>query len=452
MALGRILGIAIREIRAYEKATGIYVIPVQDGSKQRRTTAGTLPMALHNLRKELQLASSSNATYTSVPSSREAEEPGAVLYDRLKEATRCEADCLVCYAPFLDPLTSTCGHTFCRSCVDRSLKYSNLCPICRQPMAWSPRSCAREAPCNAILANWMYGFFHEDLALRIAAKRRGSQEHDAEMDTPLFIDTVSFPHMSTFVRISDLSYQRMIRHVVENGSRSFGMVMHNPTREAQGALGTVPFFEVGTLLRIMQVLPDGQGILEAVGISRFRVLKHAMLDGYVVAKVERVKDISTTEEEAIEAAETNPKRASPQADVEASCRATWAGKPLPPNPDLDRLLTLELVGKSLAFILEMQIKSVSWIQRCVLSVHGDPSGEPALFPWWFATIVPASSIGKYRMLCSMSARERLKLCLSWIMRLEGTIWYDIMASYLHVLCLPRATGWVSSRNINLVLI
>ena len=417
--LARILEIAMRVIDACEKSTGISVVVVQDVPKQGRASAGALPAVTHNLTKESQLTYNSLVAQVSMPSPREADWADAVLHERLKEATRYEVDCQICYAPFLQPLTSACGHTLCRSCVDKFLQYSSLCPMCRQPMCWFPRARAGEAPFNTLLTAWVDYFFREEIASRIADERKHSLKYDAEMDTPLFVCTVTFPHVVTFLHISDPSHKLMIQRVVENGSRRLGMVLHNPTCEVEEYLGMVPFFKIGTLLKVinMQALPDGRSLLEAVGVSRFKVLKHVMLDGYLIGKVERVKDISTSEEEAIEAAETTPKRASPQDDGEVCRTATWAGKRLL-NPDVDYLSTLELVSKGMMFIQEMKKQSASWL----LNAHDDPPGEAALFPWWFITIVPASNDEKYRMLCADSLRGRLKLCMGLITHLEVQTW------------------------------
>ena len=44
----------------------------------------------------------------------------AVL-ENLKEALRPELECQVCYQIMLDPLTTSCGHTFCRRCFSRAI-------------------------------------------------------------------------------------------------------------------------------------------------------------------------------------------------------------------------------------------------------------------------------------------------------------------------------------------
>ena len=40
-------------------------------------------------------------------------------------------DCHLCLDPLGDPVTTPCGHTFCRNCLLSSLNHSKLCPLCR---------------------------------------------------------------------------------------------------------------------------------------------------------------------------------------------------------------------------------------------------------------------------------------------------------------------------------
>lgn len=43
-------------------------------------------------------------------------------------------ECQLCYLLQYEPITTPCGHTFCRSCFARSLDHSSKCPLCRTEM------------------------------------------------------------------------------------------------------------------------------------------------------------------------------------------------------------------------------------------------------------------------------------------------------------------------------
>ena len=40
--------------------------------------------------------------------------------------------CEICYSVLFQPVTTACGHTFCRACLQRSLDFRHVCPYCRQ--------------------------------------------------------------------------------------------------------------------------------------------------------------------------------------------------------------------------------------------------------------------------------------------------------------------------------
>lgn len=45
-----------------------------------------------------------------------------------------EFECSLCLKLLLDPISVSCGHTFCRQCIHRSQEYRTACPMCRKPV------------------------------------------------------------------------------------------------------------------------------------------------------------------------------------------------------------------------------------------------------------------------------------------------------------------------------
>ncbi|KAI8885947.1 hypothetical protein K501DRAFT_244889 [Backusella circina FSU 941] len=43
--------------------------------------------------------------------------------------------CCICRTPFIDPVVSNCGHTFCKDCIHQALENSCVCPIDRSTLA-----------------------------------------------------------------------------------------------------------------------------------------------------------------------------------------------------------------------------------------------------------------------------------------------------------------------------
>ncbi|KAI1102650.1 hypothetical protein F4804DRAFT_343059 [Jackrogersella minutella] len=338
----------------------------------------------------------------------EIEQIDKDVLARVKESARSEMDCQVCYALFLDPLTTTCGHTFCRGCLHRILDHSDLCPICRRPLSIQAQVNRLSYPSNERLCKTINGFWADLVALRSQAYRLEQQANHGGFDIALFVCTLSFPRMPTFLHVFEPRYRLMIRRAMER-DRTFGMVLHTPSRTPDGP----DFMELGTLLRIVNIefFPDGRSLLETVGVSRFRVTDHGWLDGYVVGNIEKIDDISVAEEEAMEASETmrgqgirelalqSPTPGTANVEQPAPARSRAMSVSL---EDLETMSTRDLVAVGVEFVRIMRAQSVAWLTARVLSIYGECPTDPAIFPWWLASILPVKDSEKYKLLSTSS--------------------------------------------------
>src|SRR4051812_35796708 len=59
-----------------------------------------------------------------------------VNYEYINETSiNSELICIICHAPFNDPLCTPCDHTFCRQCITEWINKGNIqCPICRRQL------------------------------------------------------------------------------------------------------------------------------------------------------------------------------------------------------------------------------------------------------------------------------------------------------------------------------
>lgn len=349
------------------------------------------------------------------------------LVDRLRETTQKELECHVCYNLMLDPVTTPCGHTFCRRCLARVLDHSSQCPMCRRTLSLPP-SLDRQ-PSNVRLAALLSALCPDTVASRAATAAAEERGVVGELDVPLFVCTLAFPSMPTFLHIFEPRYRLMIRRALE-GNGQFGMLMYNRTGSSQGSLGQTPFLEYGTMLQILnvQMLPDGRSLIETNGIGRFRVRAWGQLDGYTVGNVEKVEDVSLAEEERLEAEETR----SAEGAVAGAGAVALAGSP-PSEPGrqqpagaaanlLDQLSTRELLAFGVDFINRMRANSAPWLHQRILDSYGEPPNDPAVFPYWFAGILPIVDEEKYLLLQTTSVRQRLKIVVGWIRRVERQRW------------------------------
>ena len=359
------------------------------------------------------------------------EQIDATVLAKLKESARIEVDCQVCYAIFIDPLTTTCGHTFCRTCVQRMLDHSDLCPICRRGLSIQPQATSDGLPSNERLVRLINGFWADTVALRAQAYRLEQEANNNGFDIPLFVCTLSFPHMPTFLHVFEPRYRLMMRRAME-GNRTFGMVLPSLSRDPEGP----EFAEYGTLLRITNIeyFPDGRSLLETRGISRFRVTRHGYMDGYIVAKIEKIDDVSLAEEEAMEVSETSRAHGVQEFAESTEGSGTGPDEPRevsptsrpPPAPisldDLNTMSTKELFDYAADFVARMRARSVRWLLPRVIAIYGECPTSPLLFPWWFASLLPVREEEKYRLMSTTSVRQRMKICCRWIVEWESSRW------------------------------
>lgn len=82
-----------------------------------------------------------DAASSSSSQSSEAKEPKRKADDpsderqskRAKEGVDEDLSCSICFEVFREPVTISCGHTFCRLCLRRCLRTKEECPECRLP-------------------------------------------------------------------------------------------------------------------------------------------------------------------------------------------------------------------------------------------------------------------------------------------------------------------------------
>ena len=350
------------------------------------------------------------------PSGDGYEELDFALFERLRDITQKEMDCLVCYNLMLDPTTTSCGHTFCRRCLGRVLDHRSMCPFCRRELH-VPVSLQNESS-NVILNSLLNGLCPDLVTARTAALKTEEQLGDDTLNVPLFICTLSLPEMPTFLHVFEPRYRLMMRRAIE-GNRQFGMVMYNRTHAPQGQLGATQFLEYGTLLEIVnyELLRDGRSFIESRGVGRFKVKAHGLLDGYIVGRIERVEDVSLAQEGVQEQRETTMARDMAEVFLRERPEA-----PLPANVAIESLSTQQLLDACTAFVREMREASAPWLRARIIQVYGEPPEDPAIFPYWFASVIPIVEDEKYVLLQTTRVRERLKIVYSWIGRIRGQRW------------------------------
>lgn len=187
-------------------------------------------------------------------------------------------DCTVCLKLLFEPVTTACGHSFCRSCLFQSMDRGNKCPLCRTVLFISPRTCAVSVTLNNIIQK----IFPEEYAER-------KSEHDSLTTLgvdliPLFVMDAVLPCQKFPLHIFEPRYRLMVRRIME-GNHRMGMVITDP------ATGSIADIACEVEITECEPLPDGRFYIQIESRRRFRILRSWEQDGYRVAEVEWVQDI-----------------------------------------------------------------------------------------------------------------------------------------------------------------
>ncbi|XP_051487225.1 LON peptidase N-terminal domain and RING finger protein 3-like isoform X2 [Apus apus] len=200
-----------------------------------------------------------------------------------------DLECSLCIRMFFEPVTTPCGHTFCKECLERCLDHRPNCPLCKQSLreylkagSYSP---------TMLLQDIMLATFPSQLAER-------RELHQAEMaelsnltkNIPIFVCTMSFPGIACPLHVFEPRYRLMIRRCQETGTRRFGMCVYENGKS---------FADYGCMLEIRQIelLADGRSLVDTIGRRRFRVLSRGHRDGYNTADIEYLEDRKVAGEE-----------------------------------------------------------------------------------------------------------------------------------------------------------
>ncbi|KAK0206564.1 PUA-like domain-containing protein [Desarmillaria ectypa] len=322
--------------------------------------------------------------------------------------------CEICYMLLYEPVTTPCQHTFCTKCLHRSLDHSSACPLCRA--ALPPFSFFQSHPPNALILRVITTFFEVEYNARAAAILKA--ERDARLDTPIFVCQLSFPGMPTFLHFFEPRYRLMLRRCLGSPHRSFGMIMP-PRPGAQ--------LDYGTMLEIksVQTLPDGRSMVETWGSWRFRILERGSLDGYMVARIERVEDYADEINVDINStsAPSEPGTSSSHGDSEPIL-PSLSESPTASSP------TPLLISHCLSFLTHLHNHSTPWVVQRLSTSYGPPPSlstalaRPGLFSFYVAIVLPIDESEKAKLLPIRSVRMRLRLCVWWIEGLRREWWFD----------------------------
>ncbi|XP_022755522.1 probable receptor-like protein kinase At5g61350 [Durio zibethinus] len=284
-------------------------------------------------------------------------------------------DCTLCLKLLYEPITTPCGHSFCRSCLFQSMDRGNKCPLCRTVLFISPRTCAISVTLNNIIQK----NFPEEYAER-------KSEHDSLINLgndliPLFVMDVVIPCQKFRLHIFEPRYRLMVRRVME-GNHRMGMGIRDP------ATDTIADFACEVEITECEPLPDGRFFLEIESRRRFRILRFWDQDGYRMAEVEWVQDIPPTDARDREDLQESTNNA-------AAFARSWLDTAKEATRDQRRLETL--------YNVEVMMPNPQ---------------DPERFSFWLATLSNRRPSERLELLRIRDTGERIRRGLIYL-RLEG---------------------------------
>lgn len=172
-------------------------------------------------------------------------------------------DCILCGQYFLDPVTTGCGHTFCRNCLTRVLDHGLACPLCMAPLsAFSPLRGS-----TYVLQHALKIIAPHEYADRLLSNKNELSVLENESEIPVFICTNAFPGVACPLYVYEPRYRLLARRCLQSTSRRFAMVSKVENENTYASYGTI--LEVKDAVH----LHDGRSILTTVGIRRFKIIE-----------------------------------------------------------------------------------------------------------------------------------------------------------------------------------
>ncbi|KAF5826418.1 PUA-like domain-containing protein [Dunaliella salina] len=193
-----------------------------------------------------------------------------------------DCECTLCLKLLFEPVTTPCGHSFCRACLMRALDHRSRCPVCRTVLHVG----AGQLPVTLVLQRILQRSFPEEYAER-AKEEEAAAIRDAEagatitLKLPLFVMTTIMPGERIALNIFEPRYRLLLRRAME-GNRRLGMAEVSLGGELQDVAVEAEVVEYAPQ-------PDGRYFVELAGRRRVKIQNCHDLDGYRMASAEVIE-------------------------------------------------------------------------------------------------------------------------------------------------------------------
>jgi len=331
------------------------------------------------------------------------------LLEAIKKAVRDHLECRICLLTFFDPITTSCGHTFCRPCLeylsDAELQGTLLmCALCRSKLSMRPQILAANLALTRFVNFFWPGSVPERLENAEASRNSWREKHQ---NIPFIVSPVVFPRSTARIIVSDPKFIPVVRRVCQ-GDRFLGLVFS--IRDALAPYGTlvkaVSHTEPSSDLLIVDVI----GIMRMFILECHKIEEHGCYGGRWLP----LFDANIPCQQALEVGELTA--------AGSLSYVSWS----PHVPRIPRSMrqinatpTASLIKLCYDFVNRESKKMTDYERQRITMVAGPVPEDEALFPFWFARVLPLKEDARLYMLSKQTVRERYKLCWQWIILWES---------------------------------
>lgn len=279
-------------------------------------------------------------------------------------------ECGICLSLVCQPVSISCGHTFCRTCLVKTLQRSaKRCPCCRAVC----HARAEDQPQNVMIADIAKALFPELLERRM--RETAAEKHKFELCLPAFFyHQPMFPGETLWLHFFEPRYKLMMKRIIDT-SRRFAYVP-NYTKNVAAKGDTALVAQVCDA----EFLVDGRVMVKSKLVGRYHILDDFVEDG--------TQGLHYCQLEPYEDTVLGGGDSSELEELHAKARALCHG----------------FLGPFKSQLVE---------------THGDiPMGAVNL-SMWMASFLPFYVAEKHALLQTACTRERLRACLRCVSSMEA---------------------------------
>ncbi|KAI7896684.1 ATP-dependent protease La domain-containing protein [Mucor mucedo] len=335
--------------------------------------------------------------------------------------------CHSCTSPVVDPITTPCGHTYCRLCILQSKIDTDQCNTCYRPL---PKfsNLLSQAP-NHLISRLVKDF---QLSGLLPCNTRETalldSVHLQQNNVPLFISgKVILPGQSFRLPIYAPNHLRMFRDSLIPSSRYNGLCLAAVHRSRPQVA------QFGTILQIIGVEHHNDAIIiDVVGVDRFKLDTHQEEDETTLVANFEILHEASIRQLSIEIPN------SPSADDHLG---------LQKQHEQVSQYAVDLADTVLRFIQHLSQQSTMpagvlhtqtagllgplWFES-MKALHGPMPSKlnPTAVCWWAAVVLPVAHTDLYLLLRTIPIIDRLELVISWMQNLQSQ-WERCRSSAIH---------------------